>query len=133
MIEDALSMSLRTDCRRLFLRGFEARVNIGIHDFEKLESQRMLFDVDLYIPLAVSTPQNDAIEEVIDYDFIRRSIVERVESGHIHLQETLCDDLLACMLAHPGVRAARVSTAKTDVYPDCAAVGCERFAIKELP
>jgi 7,8-dihydroneopterin aldolase/epimerase/oxygenase len=47
------------------------------------------------------------------------------------LQETLCDDLLAAMLAHPHVKAARVSTAKPDVYADCAAVGCEVFAIKE--
>jgi 7,8-dihydroneopterin aldolase/epimerase/oxygenase len=132
MIENNAVLLLLTECRRLFLRGFAVRINIGVHDFEKRGAQRVLFDVDLYIPLSVSTPRNDAIEEVVDYDFIRRSIVERVESGHIHLQETLCDDLLARMLAHPGVRAARVSTAKTDVYPDCAAVGCERFAIKEM-
>jgi len=53
----------------------------------------------------------------VDYDFIRRSIGERVRKGHIHLQETLCDDLLSCMLAHPKVKAARVSTEKPDVYP----------------
>jgi 7,8-dihydroneopterin aldolase/epimerase/oxygenase len=124
-------LDLLSDCRRLFLRGFEVKVNIGIHDFEKRGTQRVLFDVDLYVPLNVSTPRNDALEEVVDYDFIRQSILRRVEAGHIHLQETLCDDLLARLLSHPHVRAARVSTAKTDVYPDCAAVGCERFAIKE--
>jgi dihydroneopterin aldolase len=31
------------------------------------------------------------------------------------------------------VRAARVSTAKPDVYPDCAAVGVESFQIKNNP
>lgn len=125
------ALELLRDCRRLFLRGFELKVNIGIHDFEKSDAQRMLFDVDIYIALAVSTPRSDAIDEVVDYDFIRRKIVERVARGHIHLQETLCDDLLAEMLAHPKVRAARVSTAKVDVYPDCDAVGCERFASKD--
>jgi len=54
-----------------------------------------------------------------------------VARGHIHLQETLCDDVLALMLAHPKVRAARVSTDKPDVYPDCASVGCEVFGMKE--
>jgi 7,8-dihydroneopterin aldolase/epimerase/oxygenase len=34
---------------------------------------------------------------------------------------------------HPRVRAARVSTEKPDVYPDCAAVGVEVFGIKEAP
>jgi dihydroneopterin aldolase len=34
------------------------------------------------------------------------------------------------VLEHPSVMAARVSTAKPDVYPDCEAVGVEVFKIK---
>jgi dihydroneopterin aldolase len=116
-----------SDCRRLFLRDYEVWINIGVHDFEKKAEQRVVINVDLYVPLATSTPANDRLDEVVDYDFIRREVGERVSRGHIHLQETLCDDLLARLLAHPGVRAARVSTAKPDVYPDCEAVGCEVF------
>jgi dihydroneopterin aldolase len=119
------------DCRRLFLRDFAVPIHIGVHDFEKQGPQRVLFNVDLYVPLAVSTPRHDQIDEVLDYDFIRSSIVARVAQGHIQLQETLADDILALMMAHPQVRAARVSTAKPDVYPDCAEVGCEVFAMKE--
>jgi len=119
------------DCRRLFLRDYEVWINIGVHDFEKKGEQRVLINVDLYIPLALSTPKQDELDEVLDYDFIRRTIAGRVKQGHIHLQETLCDDVLALMLAHPRVRAARVSTEKPDVYPDCKAVGCEVFGIKK--
>lgn len=121
------------DCRRLFLRDYEVWINIGVHDFEKKGEQRVLINVDLYVPLSVSTPRHDQLDEVLDYDFIRRSIAQRVQQGHIHLQETLADDVLSLMLAHPQVRAARVSTEKPDVYPDCEAVGCEVFAMKELP
>lgn len=117
------------DCRRLFLRNYEVSLNIGVHDFEKRGEQRVLINVELYIPLAVSTPQRDELEEVVDYDFIRRTIVQRVKQGHIHLQESLCDDILRLMLAHPKVKAARVSTEKPDVYPDCEAVGCEVFGL----
>jgi dihydroneopterin aldolase len=117
------------NCRRLFLRNYEVWINIGVHDFEKRGEQRVLINVDLYIPLAVSTPQNDDLEEVVDYDFIRRSIALRIKQGHIHLQETLCDDILRTMLAHPHVKAACVSTEKPDVYPDCDAVGCEVFGL----
>lgn len=118
------------DCRRLFLRNYEVRINIGVHDFEKQGEQRVLFNVDLFVPLAQSTPQADTLDEVVDYDFIRRAIVERVARGHIHLQETLADDVLRQMLSHPKVRAARVSTEKPDVYPDCDAVGVEVFGVK---
>ena len=124
------SAVLATTCRRLFLRNYEVRINIGVHDFEKTGEQRVLFNVDLYIPLSQSTPIADELEEVVDYDFIRSAIRQRVSLGHIHLQETLCDDVLRTMLAHPKVQAARVSTAKPDVYADCEAVGCEVFGMK---
>ncbi len=130
-MQSLLNHASLIDCRRLFLRDYEVRMNIGVHDFEKRGEQRVLINVDLYVPLAQSTPANDTLDEVVDYDFIRRSILERLERGHIHLQETLCDDVLALMLAHPKVRAARVSSEKPDVYPDCDAVGCEVFAVKE--
>ena len=119
------------DCRRVFLRNFAININIGVHDFEKQGEQRVLINVDLYVPLALSTPQADELEEVLDYDFIRSSVQQRVSRGHIQLQETLADDLLATMLAHPRVRAACVSTAKPDVYPDCESVGVEVFGMKE--
>jgi dihydroneopterin aldolase len=118
-------------CRRLFLRDHELRIDIGIHDFEQHAPQRVVINVELYVPLAQSTPRADALAEVVDYDFVRARIAERVARGRIALQETLADDILAAMLAHPQVRAARVSTEKPDVYPDCAAVGVEVFAIKE--
>jgi 7,8-dihydroneopterin aldolase/epimerase/oxygenase len=119
------------NCRRLFLRDYSVMIDIGVHDFEKLAAQRVLINVDLYVPMALSTPRTDELDEVVDYDFIRSSVLARVAQGHIQLQETLADDVLKLMLAHPRVRAARVSTAKPDVYPDCAAVGVEVFGIKE--
>jgi 7,8-dihydroneopterin aldolase/epimerase/oxygenase len=118
------------DCRRLFLLDYEVWINIGVHDFEKRGEQRVLINVDIYVPLALSTPTQDELDEVVDYDFIRRSIAERISRGHVHLQETLCDDVAEIMLGHPKVRAVRVSTQKPDVYPDCRSVGVEVFRMK---
>ncbi|MGB4346772.1 MAG: dihydroneopterin aldolase [Burkholderiaceae bacterium] len=118
-------------CRRLFLRNYAVMINIGVHDFEKKGEQRVMFNVDLYIPLAQSTPQHDQLDEVVDYDFIRETIAQCMARGHIQLQETLCDDIARSLLTHPKVLAARVSTEKPDVYADCEAVGVEVFCIKE--
>lgn len=126
-----LSHPALSDCRRLFLSNYEILINIGVHDFEKKGEQRVIINVDLFIPLALSTPTGDLLDEVVDYDFIRTTIARRMAQGHVHLQETLCDDVLDAMLAHPKVRAARVSTAKPDVYPDCQSVGVEVFRIKK--
>jgi dihydroneopterin aldolase len=118
-------------CRRLFLKDYEVYINIGVHDFEKRAEQRIIFNVEIYVPLELNTPKQDRLEEVLDYDFIRKTIAERVKRGHIHLQETLCDEIVATILEHPNVMAVRVSTAKPDVYPDCDAVGVEVFKIKQ--
>jgi 7,8-dihydroneopterin aldolase/epimerase/oxygenase len=118
------------DCRRLFLRNYRVDANIGVHEFEKQGTQNLLINVDIYVPLAQTTPKTDDLSEVVDYDFIRSTIAKRIARGHIELQETLCDDIMTAMLAHPLVRAARVSTAKTDVYDDCDAVGVEVFKVK---
>ena len=126
----SLSHPELNDCRRLFLRNYEVLINIGVHEFEKKGEQRILINVDLFIPLAMSTPEHDQLQEVVDYDFIRSTIAKRMAQGHIHLQETLCDDVVKAMLAHPKVRAVRVSTEKPDVYPDCESVGVEVFRIK---
>ncbi|AUT60785.1 dihydroneopterin aldolase [Paraburkholderia sp. PGU19] len=120
------------DCRRLFLRDYEVHINIGVHDFEKRGEQRVVINVELFVPLALSTPVEDKLREVVDYDFMRSTIAKRVSQGHIHLQETLCDDLAKALLAHPQVRGVRLSTEKPDVYPDCDAVGVEVFHIKEV-
>ena len=127
----ALTHPQLLNCRRLFLQNYEVWINIGVHDFEKKGEQRVLINVDLFVPVAQTTPHNDQLDEVVDYDFMRRSIAERVQQGHIHLQETLCDDVARMMLTHPKVKAVRVSTEKPDVYPDCESVGVEVFLIKD--
>jgi 7,8-dihydroneopterin aldolase/epimerase/oxygenase len=129
----ALSHPQLTDCRRLFLRNFELNANIGVHDFEKNGAQRIIVNIDLFVPLVDTTPLHDKIAEVLDYDFIHGAIRERIAVGHINLQETLCDDIARHLLAHPLVRAVRVSTEKPDVYPDCDAVGVEVFHFKRPP
>jgi dihydroneopterin aldolase len=117
-------------CRRLFLSNFEVNMNIGVHDFEKKGEQRVIVNVDLYVPLTQNTPQSDELHEVVDYDFMRQTIADIIAIGHIQLQETLCDEIATRMLAHPLVFATRVSTEKPDVYPDCKSVGVEIFRTK---
>lgn len=129
-MSDRIFETLAVECRRLFLRDHVVPVQIGAHDFEKGVTQRLIFNVELFVPYASTTPKADKLAEVVDYDFVREVIAARIAQGHVELQETLCDDLAAQLLAHPQVRAVRLSTQKPDVYPDCAGVGVEVFRMK---
>ncbi|MEP6609352.1 MAG: dihydroneopterin aldolase [Burkholderiaceae bacterium] len=119
------------DCRRIFLRNYVVDANIGVHAHEHNGAQHVAFNVEVFIPLALCTPRHDRIHEVVDYDFIRLAIKSRVAQGHVNLQETLIDDVARALLAHPAVRAVRVSSEKPDVYDDVDAVGVEIMHFKE--
>ena len=110
-MNSALSIKELQGCRRLFLKNYDILINIGVHDFEKKAEQHVIVNIDLYVPLDHNTPKSDDLSEVVDYDFMR--------------------EILKKMLAHPLVKAARVSTEKPDVYPDCDGVGVEVFEIKQ--
>lgn len=118
------------DCRRIFLHDFALDISIGFHDFERRTPQRVLVNVELYVPLGATTPQRDHVSEVIDYDFIRRGIEQLAGSRHFDLQETLLDGIVALCFAQPEVRAVLASTEKPDVYADCRTVGIEVFRFR---
>ena len=119
------------ECRRIFLRNYVVDANIGIHEHERRGAQRLALNVDLFVALSMSTPRHDRLHEVVDYDFVRLTIRHRLDQGHINLQETLVDEVARLLLAHPAVRAVRVSSEKPDIYPDVEAVGIEVFRFKD--
>jgi dihydroneopterin aldolase len=115
--------------RRIFLKNLDVSISMGVHDFEKQARQRVIVNVDLYIDPDARI-QHDTIRETVDYDFVRSTILEIAESGHFHLQETFCERILDVCLAKSGVLAARVSSEKPDIYPDCESVGFEIFGTR---
>jgi dihydroneopterin aldolase len=119
------------DCRRIFVRNFDLEVSIGFYEAERGRRQRVLVDVDVFVPLALTTPKDDSPHEVIDYDFIRKAIVAITDSRHFNLQETLLEHVVAACLAKPGVRAVRVVSQKPDIYPGDMTVGIEVFRFAE--
>lgn len=119
------------NCRRIFIRNYRLDMEIGFYPHEKNKPQFVLVNIEFWVPLALSTPTHDSVHEIVNYDFIRPGIQKIVSRGHINLQETLCDAIVKLCLAHPLVVAAKVSTEKREVYPDCECAGIEVFQFKD--
>jgi len=126
----ALDPALALNSRVLSLRGHEQQVRIGVHDFEKRAAQRVLFDVDLCVPLVHAPASADELTSTVDYDPVRELIARLAGQGRYELQETLCDEIVRRLLDDPRVAAVRVATRKPDVYPDSESVGVERIALR---
>lgn len=101
----------------------EISIGLGIHPEERAAPQRVLVTVWLYCDYG-SRPPEDRIDAVVDYDFLRRGILDLAASRHFELQETLCDAIAALALVDARVVGVRVRTVKPDIYPD-ARIGCE--------
>src|SRR3546814_14175847 len=59
--------------RRIFLHRYALDCSIGVHAFERTGPQRLLVDVDLYVRPRPAGGA-DALETVLDYDFLRAEI-----------------------------------------------------------
>ena len=105
--------------RRFFLTGIETICSIGIHDFEKAAPQRVLIDIEVLLA-ADKEPEADHIDDALNYDDIRQTVVDIAESRHFDLQETLARVVFDAVRSMKTVTGARVRTAKPDVYKDVA-------------
>jgi len=110
--------------RKIVLEDYCLPVDIGFHDYEVGNPQRLLITVEVWVDDA-SFPEEDDGAVAWNYDFIRSEIGRIAASRRFNLQETLARAIYDVVAARKGVTALRVSTRKPDVYPDCAGVGVD--------
>jgi dihydroneopterin aldolase len=110
------------------LDGLEVRMGLGIHEVELAGPQRVL--VSVAMTCAYPAVPEDRIEAVVDYDHIREGVLAIAASGHVMLQEVLCERIATLCFGDPRVVAVTVQSTKPDIYPD-AAIGCEITRTRE--
>ena len=110
-------------CRSIYVRNLRLNVKIGVYDHEKFGAQPMVFNVVAYVKRENASPTHDGLDEVVDYDFIRNSVVDFVHAEHVQLQETLCDKIAQQILTKKAIVGVYIVSAKTDIYRDCDAIG----------
>jgi len=119
------------EVRKIFFRNLLVNMHMGVHAHEKGRTQPVRINMVLYLRADI-VPKTDSIAEVFNYDRIHGGVQELIEGRHINLQETLVGEITAMCLEFDEVLAARVSTEKTDIYPDCDGVGYELVRVREI-
>lgn len=123
-IDGLVPAALAPKSRRIFLEDFDLPVDIGFHDFEVGNPQRLLVSVEVWVDEA-SFAAEDTAAAAWNYDFLRTEIKRMTDGRRFNLQETLAREIYSLIAARHGVTALRVSTRKPDIYEDCAGVGVE--------
>ena len=115
---------LKPRTRKIVLEDYELPVDIGFHDFEVGNPQRLFVTVEVWLDDR-SFAVDDEAASAWNYDFMRTEIGRLAASRRYNLQETLVRAIYDLVAARRGVTALRVATRKPDIYPDCAGVGVD--------
>lgn len=115
---------LRVRSSRILLDALEVQADIGFHEFEIGQPQRLLVTVEIWLE-DVSAPDNDDPDQAWDYDYLRTEIEALAGARRYNLQETLAHAIYERFAALRGVKALRVATAKPDIYDKARGVGVE--------
>lgn len=110
--------------RKIVLEDYCLDVDIGFHEFEVGNPQRLFVTVEVWVDEASFAHEDDA-EMAWNYDFLRSEIGRIAASRRFNLQETFVRAIYDLVAARRGVTALRVSSRKPDIYPDCAGVGVD--------
>lgn len=110
--------------RKIVLENYALPVDIGFHEFEVGNPQRLMVTVEVWVDERAFAA-DDAVASAWNYDFLRTEIGVLAAGRRFNLQETLVREIYDLVAARRGVTALRVSTRKPDIYPDCAGVGVE--------
>jgi dihydroneopterin aldolase len=116
--------SLKPNTYKIVLQDYVLPVDIGFHDFEVGNPQRLTVTVEVWLEEA-SFASEDEVSSAWDYDVLRSEIAVIAKARRYNLQETLARAIYDLVAARRGVTALRVSTRKPDIYPDCAGVGVD--------
>ena len=116
--------SLAPKTRKIVLEDYCINVDIGFHEFEVGQPQRLFVTVEVWIDEASFAAEDDP-SAAWNYDFLRREIAELTTNRRFNLQEILVREIYELVAARRGVTALRISTRKPDIYPDCAGVGVD--------
>jgi len=113
----------------LFLEDIVRDVDIGVHDFEIGNPQKIRFD--MYVIMSnIQNPLNDDLNEVLNYEYLIKSLENILSLGRFSLLETLANRLLEEISAPKSVKAVSVVITKLDVLDGDGKLGCSMTQIK---
>jgi 7,8-dihydroneopterin aldolase/epimerase/oxygenase len=112
---EELSPACHISSYALRLRGIRVRGHFGVTDTERACPQDLLVDVDVEIEDA-SYPQDDDLDQAVDYAEIARVAARAAQGAADHLLESYVVRVARCLADHwPVVHKVRVACTKAHV------------------
>lgn len=106
----------------IYIKNLELICSIGIHDFEHDKPQRIIVNIEANLKNKLM-PENDKIDQTLNYDLIYSGVKKIVKSRHFNLLETLTHSIYDYLSDFNEIKNIKVFVSKPDIYSDCEEVG----------
>lgn len=106
----------------IFLQEVKVQTILGVPDWERLQPQTVVLDIELAMPHSRSC-QTDAIEDTIDYGRIVVRIRERLQEKSFRLVEALAEDIAHMIMHEFGTPWIKIRVAKPGILPGVKQLG----------
>lgn len=108
---------------RVVVSGLIVDAFVGVHDFERLERQRVCFDVEVdtvdgYADIVRSTGAYVSYADIVEFIEHHAAV-----GGHVELVETWADEVASFVLRNELAATVRVRVSKPDIFEGAEGVG----------
>ena len=106
----------------IFIKGLVLKAYIGIYSDEKINKQRIRFNVSISAKDNIKKENND-ISQFVSYEDIINKIKKVLSLGHILLLETMADKIADECLKNKKISLIKIRIEKLDIFKDAESVG----------
>ena len=106
----------------IFIKGLVLKAYIGIYSDEKINKQRIRFNVFISAKDNIKKENND-ISQFVSYEDIINKVKKVLNLGHIPLLEAMADKIADECLKNKKISLIKIRIEKLDIFKDAESVG----------
>ncbi len=115
--------------RKVIIKDLILKIFVGIHDFEKIEKQRVKFNIEITSDPNL-LPEKKNLNTIINYEKVINDIKKLTDNKHHELLENLADKLFDQIFKNKNVKKINLKIEKLDIIKEAGSVGIEVSKIK---
>ena len=112
--------------KKIIVKDLILLLSVGIHQFEKLEKQRVKFNIE------ITTDPNlkPDIKSIVNYESVINNIKRCTKKMHFELLEGLSESLFDEMFKNKKIKKIKLKIEKLDIIKETTSVGIEVIKTK---
>ena len=112
--------------RTVLIKDFIINEIIGIHKNEKINKQKIIFNIVINVNQNIYPDEND-LSSIVDYEKITNKLKKLVKNKKYNFLESLAEDSFKEIFADKRINSVKIKIEKPDAIVNAQSVGVEVF------